>query len=220
MHYLQKIILDKLRYIPPLRYTALMPDGIESSHFRYHLKLLITAGFVNKSADGLYTLSDKGQREVDYHSDNRTTIIRLPKVITYTLLMCGDDLLLYKKAKEPYKGLLGLVGGKLHFGEDAQDAAAREIYEKTDLHIAPPSHCGTADILIYKDNEPLSHVVAHVYKADVAGLLDASGALPSLLVQVGSEELNSYAVIPDLLPLLKHINEGAFPFTERLRCQL
>ena len=217
MHYLQKTILDKLRHGQAFTYTALMPAGIESSHFRYHLKRLMTDGLVEKVDKGRYKLSHNGMQEVDYLSENRTTIIRTPKIITYTLLTFHSKMLLYKKPKEPYRNLWGLIGGKVHFGEDIQVAAKREVYEKTGFIIEPPSLCGVADILICKDGSPLSHAIAYVHRAE---LEKAPATLPGKLELVAQSELGAYDLMPDLQPIIACINASHLPFVQRLCCQV
>jgi len=215
MHYLQKTILDKLRYEQPLAYTALMPEDIESSHFRYHLKQLIADGLIDKDQAGGYVLSNKGQREVDYLSNNRTTIIRTPKVITYTLLTHNSKVLLYKKPKEPYRNLWGMIGGKVHFGEDTQQAAKREVYEKTGMTVELPTFCGVADVVIYKDDEPLSHVVAYVYILD---LQELPATLAHGLRLIDPAKLDAYDLIADLKPLLDGLHTSDLPFVKQIRC--
>jgi ADP-ribose pyrophosphatase YjhB (NUDIX family) len=217
VHYLQKSILDKLRYNQPLTYTALMPDGIESSHFRYHLKQLVTDGLVEKTADGLYMLSDKGQHEIDYLSADRTTLIRTPKVITYTLLTYNQQLLLYKKPKEPYRGLWGLIGGKVHFGEDIARAAQREVYEKAALRVEIPMLCGVADITIYKKQKPLSNVIAYVYSLALDELPEN---LPAEFKLCNNTDFAAGELMPDLQPLLDRIHAGPRPFVATIHCNL
>ena len=43
-----------------------------------------------------------------------------------TMLMC-------KRAKDPYKGLFNMVGGKIESGEDGYTAAYRELFEETGI---------------------------------------------------------------------------------------
>jgi 8-oxo-dGTP diphosphatase len=45
----------------------------------------------------------------------------------------GDRLLMCKRAKDPYKGMSNLVGGKIEPGEDGLAAAYRELWEETAL---------------------------------------------------------------------------------------
>jgi len=217
MHYLQKGILDRLRYEQPLTYTALMPDGLESSHFRYHLKLLMTDKLVVKDNNGHYRLSDAGQREVDYLSTNRVTSVRTPKVITYTLLIYGQQIVLYKKPKEPYRHLWGLIGGKVHFGEAIRASAQREVFEKTGLQVPLPTLRGVADIIIEKDGEPLSHVTAYVHSCVLDNLPQT---LPPELAVIDYATVKQHLVIPDLPPLLEALQPNNKFFFKQLRCRL
>jgi 8-oxo-dGTP diphosphatase len=45
----------------------------------------------------------------------------------------ADKALFCKRRKEPYKGLLNLVGGKIEPGEDGLAAALRELREETSI---------------------------------------------------------------------------------------
>ena len=217
MHYLQKDILDKLRHHQPLAFTELMPDDIESSHFRYHLQILKTDKLVDKDKSGKYVLTHKGQQEVDYLSVGRATIARLPKVITYTLLMHGEKTLLYRKPKEPYRNLWGLIGGKVFFGEDTAHAAKRAVNEKTGLDVKLPQHCGVANIMIYDHGEPLSHVIAYVH---IAQLESMPPSLTPELAVITPSELQPGVVSPDLKAVMALIQAGTFPFVTQIRCDI
>lgn len=46
-----------------------------------------------------------------------------------------EKLLMCKRRKEPYKGLLNLVGGKIQPNEEGLDAAYRELKEETGISI-------------------------------------------------------------------------------------
>lgn len=45
----------------------------------------------------------------------------------------GEKMLMCRRRKNPYKGLLNLVGGKIEPGEDGMDAAYRELNEETGI---------------------------------------------------------------------------------------
>lgn len=47
-----------------------------------------------------------------------------------------DKVLMCKRLKEPYKGLLNFVGGKIEENESGIDAAYRELYEETGITVA------------------------------------------------------------------------------------
>ena len=44
-----------------------------------------------------------------------------------------ENILMCKRAKEPYKGKFNLVGGKIEQGEDELHAAYRELFEETGI---------------------------------------------------------------------------------------
>lgn len=52
---------------------------------------------------------------------------------TYGIITQDEAILLIKKARGPYKGLLDLPGGSLEHGENVEDALVREIKEETGL---------------------------------------------------------------------------------------
>ena len=43
------------------------------------------------------------------------------------------SMLMCKRAKDPYKGLFNMVGGKIESGEDGYTAAYRELFEETGI---------------------------------------------------------------------------------------
>jgi len=53
--------------------------------------------------------------------------------VIYLLNRPGGQLLMCRRRKEPYQGLLNLVGGKIEAGEDHLRAAYRELAEETGI---------------------------------------------------------------------------------------
>ncbi len=45
----------------------------------------------------------------------------------------GDTMLMCRRIKEPYKGLINFVGGKIEPGEESAHAAYRELFEETGI---------------------------------------------------------------------------------------
>lgn len=202
VHYIQKHILDELRASDSRRYAELNPDEIESGHFRYHLTQLVKDGYVEQLDRGLYALTTSGKHHVDTLSEGRVTARPMPKVITYTLLRDTDTILLYKKPKQPYLGLLNMVGGKLHEGETAQHAAAREVYEKAGVTIPSPELAGIFEVMIHTGNDLLTHVIAYVFVADVT---PAEIDSPLLQPVATSDLLHRDDLAPDFLPMYQRI---------------
>ena len=53
--------------------------------------------------------------------------------VIFLLNAAGNQLLMCRRRKEPYRGLLNLVGGKIKPGEDHLCAAYRELIEETGI---------------------------------------------------------------------------------------
>lgn len=45
----------------------------------------------------------------------------------------GEKMLMCRRIKEPYKGLINFVGGKIEPNESGEDAAYRELFEETGI---------------------------------------------------------------------------------------
>lgn len=201
MHMFQKHILDELRTASQLRYSEMQPDGVESSHFKYHLDQLLKDNLVEKTDRGIYALTGKGKAAVDRLSVGRINPHMTPKVITYTLLHDRDDYYLFRKDKEPFRDKLNMISGKVHMGERTVDAAVREVNEKVHLEIEPPQLKIIAEIRIREGETLLTHIVAYVYLQEYTG--DCS-----LLEKVPKGELETRIdLAPDLLPIIEHVTE-------------
>ncbi len=63
-----------------------------------------------------------------------------------------DKLLFCKRAKDPYKGLFNLVGGKIEKGEDGFAAAYRELEEETGIRQDNIRLCHMMDFIYYNQD--------------------------------------------------------------------
>lgn len=214
VHILQKDIIDRLRVVDHLRYSELQPRDIESSHFKYHLDQLITDGFVERQSRGIYALTQKGSSFTDRLSEHHTKPSAMPKLITYTLLEDSDSYYLLKKNKEPYRGLLNMIGGKLHLGETPEQAAEREIAEKVHLTLTDLSLGGVATIRIHKNDQLFTHVTAYIFTATIS---EPSPQLVKVDKQTIAERTD---LAPDLVPLLEMLQTSPTPFISNLSLSL
>ncbi|MEI6296600.1 MAG: NUDIX domain-containing protein [bacterium] len=164
MHEIQKKILKQLTVSEKSRYSAIKPPKIGGNQFAYHLKEVVDQGLVKK--DGIYySLTSDGERFADGISLKTFVKRAQPKIVTMVIVENNkNEVLFVKREKQPFIGLFSLPYGKLHLGERIQDAAIREISEKTSLSISEVEHCGDAYIAIYEQNEVLTHMLCHVFR--------------------------------------------------------
>lgn len=200
----QKHILDLLRTTPSLRYSQLQPDGVESSHFRYHLLQLQKDDLITRTEDGNYSLSSRGLAVVDKLSENRINPHQTPKVITYTLLFDDDNYYLYRKPKAPYRATLNMIAGKLHIGESAASASAREVHEKIDLDITPPHARAVANIRIIDDGQIITHIIAYIFDYHLNGGHVALEAIPRQSIADRTD------LAPDFLQIVNSLDNDNF----------
>jgi len=81
---------------------------------------------------------------VDEHKPRPATVdgIVLRKVVKTSSGIEGE-ILLVKRAKEPHAGEWALPGGFMEFGENAEQAVAREVLEETAVRVRPVKMTGT-----------------------------------------------------------------------------
>jgi ADP-ribose pyrophosphatase YjhB (NUDIX family) len=162
MHEIQQYIIKQLIHKDVCRYRDIKPKDVEGNLFMYHLRKLIRDGFIEKTATG-YKLTRKGLRMVDTLSLKNMQPRIQPKIVT--LIACQNERgewLLYRRTKQPFFGLIGFPYGKIHLGERIQDAANREIEEKTGL-TAELRHAGDVYLTVEDDESLLTHMLFHVF---------------------------------------------------------
>ncbi len=169
MHRIQKYILAQLAVQQTCRFSQLRPKDVESNHLMYHLRRLMASGWVNKSA-GAYALTPTGLLEVDRLSSVDSQPRIQPKIVT--LIACSNEAgewLVYRRARQPFKGLVGFPYGKIHLGEKVGAAAKREFKEKTGVDAAL-THRGEVYLTVHdKEGELISHMLTHVFSGKVTG---------------------------------------------------
>lgn len=83
------------------------------------------------------------------------------------------EVLLIKRAREPFKGLWALPGGFVDENESLEDAAARELLEETGLHRI---HLDQIGAFGDPGRDPRGHTVSVVFAAAVDRRIDAHAA--------------------------------------------
>lgn len=115
----------------------------------------------------------------------------------YGLLQKNDAILLVRKFRGPYKGLLDLPGGRLRHGEHLLVGLAREIEEETGIKAKSYSFLGNFSFVIsYRDlggiDTELHHIALTYYVTD----FDSEGFNASITEEdvQGSLWINRYNI--------------------------
>ncbi|MFX1368369.1 MAG: NUDIX domain-containing protein, partial [Promethearchaeota archaeon] len=88
---------------------------------------------------------------------------RNPKTAVDVVISDGKRVVLIRRGKEPFKGMLALPGGFVDYGETVEKAALREALEETGLSVR------LLDILgVYSEanRDPRAHTISTVFLAD------------------------------------------------------
>jgi 8-oxo-dGTP pyrophosphatase MutT (NUDIX family) len=141
MHYIQTQILKKLLFVPQGTFSELIPSGLESNLFNFHLKELIKLKYVIKDNEGSYLLSIAGK---EYANAMETETLQIARQGKLCAVSCarrntpnGLEWLIYTRSKHPFWGFQGFPSGKARYGESMAEAAIREFGEETGLTGVP-----------------------------------------------------------------------------------
>lgn len=136
LHPIQSDILLVLLFKSKARFSDLNTSKVSSDHFNFHLKRLLEGGLIQKSGK-TYELTGKGKEFANRFDTDSLVLERQAKV---SVLVCGTKhlsgetfYLMQKRLKEPYFGYLGMITGKIRWGEEILRAGARELKEETGL---------------------------------------------------------------------------------------
>ena len=75
-----------------------------------------------------------------------------------------ENVLMCHRRKDPYKGLLNLIGGKIEQDETSMDAAYRELYEETGIQKKDVRLVHLMDFTYYLDDITLEVYVGKLYE--------------------------------------------------------
>jgi 8-oxo-dGTP diphosphatase len=95
-----------------------------------------------------------------------------PAITVDIIIEREGNLLMVRRKKDPFKGLLCIPGGFVEFGEKVEIAAKREAYEETNLQVEPIAILG-----VYSDpqRDPRGHTVSVSFIAKIIGGIPKAG---------------------------------------------
>ena len=171
MHNIQYAILTLLMSNKVRRFSELRPDRVDSNLFQYHLKKLITDGYVEKIVGG-YTLSARGLNYADRHSSSLKAERAQPKIIAIVIVRnAKGEILVVQKPQQPWLGTYHIPAGKVHDGEPAAEAGQRELLEKTGLNLDDIQQIASVHVTIRLGDIVVSEYYGIVMRCDYDGAL-------------------------------------------------
>ena len=135
----------------------------------------------------------------------------------YNLIVVFDKsfskMLMCKRLKEPYLGLMNFVGGKIEQGESGIDAAYRELYEETAIERK------SIDLIHLMDfSYPLDPCYVEVYVGRLKEDVAISGDENTLFWQTDMEDnffdMSKYAGEGNIGHILEHVKLNIEKFKE------
>lgn len=92
-----------------------------------------------------------------------------PAVAADAILLKGREVLLIRRARDPWKGMWAIPGGFVDAGERVEDAVRRELMEETGLRGDIVELLG---VWSAPGRDPRGHVVSISYVLKVSGIID------------------------------------------------
>jgi ADP-ribose pyrophosphatase YjhB (NUDIX family) len=174
----RRVVLEHIASVfePGVRYSEREVNAILRAWFDDYAALrryLVDGGLLDREAGEYWRI---GGWVEDVPAPAQPAVlpeVRVSRLAAYTLIRDGDQVLLSRiAAGRRLAGIWHLPGGRVEFGEPPRDAAIREAYEETGLHVEPTDLI-TADSMVNEIERAgerlVTHAVALVYGARVAG---------------------------------------------------
>jgi 8-oxo-dGTP pyrophosphatase MutT (NUDIX family) len=191
------------------------PSGVESNHFAYHLEQLAKTGIVVK--DGRqYALAPAGLILVDRLSQGKMVDRLQPHIVTAIEVTANNgQTLLFKRAFQPYINRVGFPLGKIHFEETIQEAALRELEEKTGLTDVILTHRGVVYLESKIKGTAISKVMYHLFQGRVADPSPVMSSERGSCIWSDDKVLKDHELMPGFRSMKKLLaNEPGFFFAE------
>lgn len=196
LHKAQAIILRELLFNNGTSFTSLNKLGLDTYHFNFHLKRLISEGYVEKK-DKKYFFTQAGKT---FASKLDIDGLKMERQGTASVAVTAKKkingithYLLQQRLKEPFYGYHGLINGKIRFGETSEQTAVRELKEETGLTGTPEILCVYHKIRGPKPTEIKLDNFFFVYMVK-----DAKGKLKNTI-----EGKNMWVTLPEIKKLQK-----------------
>ncbi len=134
-HATQMAMLKHLLLTPHAGFAELQKAADVTSDFaNFHIKQLISAGYVKKNGDGKYLLTQDGKEYANRMDTDEKVLEKQAKLGAWIIVDDGQGkFIAQQRLKQPFFGFWGRITGKIRWGETVLEAAARELLEETGL---------------------------------------------------------------------------------------
>lgn len=139
LHIIEASVLYTLRHSESARFSDLMrPTGLESDVFKFHLRKLMSAGYIEKLATGHYRLTPVGKEFANNLDKTTQTVQKQPKLSLYLVISRQTqknktEFLFQKRLRNPFYGYWGCLSGPAKWGEELEKTATHELKKQTGL---------------------------------------------------------------------------------------
>lgn len=197
---MRRYILEKLSRQNNLSFTELFDDAFfSSSHFNYHLKVLLDEEYVSKEEG--YSLTTKGKQLINRISGSAEKLEQ-PIVILAAHIQHEGKILTSASKKEPYKHIWGLSCYGKAINARPTHAIKEICMQDTGLELRNPQHTGT--YAIYSEELDVYHILL-VFTGEVHGelIIESESRRNKWVTPQEHKELKQY---PDNQYILEHLN--------------
>ncbi len=212
MHHIQKSIILNLARTSPLRFTDLQPPRVPNNTFSYHLKKLVDGQYIELTPEG-YVPTRKALKLVVFGVNHGRAA---PKPDTITMIYIENDegeTLLLNRNRKPFQGWYGIPGGQVHLGETLDQAAERELTEKTTLIADGQLEAvGVLDFR-YVEQETkdiFQHMIGFIYKYNYVGDRELLSDKVTRYGQLSWSRLGQSILLPEVYIIKKMVEAEKF----------
>lgn len=215
-HHLQREIVYQLALAASLRFSDLKPDDVENKLFTYHLKKVISAGYVLKNEAGEYELTPEGKRlGVSVLETKVDDCTRAHSMLFLVIRRKSDGAyLLYKRLNHPLKDMVGFMHSVPVADVDISTSAADLVQRRTGVTCSfKPLGGGYFRIFKDDDLESFTHFTLLVSE-DAEGELTPSYKHAEYFWQQ-DPDFSSNEMIPNMQTLADLYQKGEPFFVEK-----
>jgi len=211
-HHIQKSIILSLASKSPARFTEIQPPRLPNNTFSYHLKKLLDAGYIELTDKG-YVATRKALKLVGLGTNPKKNEATPTMISMLCVVNEDNEVLLLNRNNKPFQGWYGLPSGLIHVGETLQQAARRELFEKTTIRINDElEEVGVLDFryLQQETQDIFVHVIAFIYKVKYVGDKAELSDAHTKYGQLSWSNLGRSHILPEVFAVKELVDQKVF----------